>query len=217
MDKRIKYSLEEKEKIVKKILDGKMTLKEANVSHDLLNQWIRRYRAQGIEGLKNHLNWKNYSKEIKLKAISEFENGISMNNIVDKYDISDKSILRRWIKKYNSHKELKDSRGENSIMTKGRKISFEEKLEAIKFCLENQKNYHKTTEIFRISYQQIYMWVKKYEEIGEKGLEDRRGKSKLEFTEKDQILITMRKLEKENERLRAENLLLKKLEELKRR
>lgn len=94
-----------------------------------MRKWIRRYQALGVDGLKNHLNWKNYTREIKLKAILEYENGISMNSIIDKYDISDKSVLKRWIKKYNSHKELKDSRGENSTMTKGRKLSFKEKLE----------------------------------------------------------------------------------------
>lgn len=49
------------------------------------------------------------------------------------------------------------------------------------------------------------------------GLVDRRGKTKIELTPKDKDQIEMRKLKKDNERLRMENDFLKKLQELERR
>lgn len=41
-----------------------------------------------------------------------------------------------------------------------------------------RKNYGLTVEKYDVSYQQIYSWVKKYEEKGIDGLSDNRGKSK---------------------------------------
>ncbi|TCS82460.1 helix-turn-helix protein [Tepidibacillus fermentans] len=76
-----------------------------------------------------------------------------------------------------------------------------------------------TSETYKISYQQVYQWVKKYEDGGEEALRDRRGRKKeeQELTPEEKIKLEMKKLERENERLRAENAFLKKLEELERR
>jgi len=59
----------------------------------------------------------------------------------------------------------------------------------------------------------------KYEEGGLDALQDRRGRKKAEeeLTEADKQKLAMKKLEFENERLRAENALLKKLQEFQRR
>jgi len=53
----------------------------------------------------------------------------------------------------------------------------------------------------------IYQWVRKYESDGEIALKDRRGRKKFEeeLTIEDKIKLSMKKLEIENERLRAEN------------
>ena len=70
-----------------------------------------------------------------------------------------------------------------------------------------------------MSYQQVYQWVRKFEEHGEQGLADRRGRTKPaeERTPEDELRLKIQQMERENERLRAENLLLKKLEEIERR
>ena len=62
----------------------------------------------------------------------------------------------------------------------------------------------------------MYQWVKKFEELGENGLIDRRGKPKLELSREDKEKIEIRKLKKDNEKLRMENDFLKKLQELER-
>ncbi|WP_424565549.1 helix-turn-helix domain-containing protein [Tepidibacillus fermentans] len=81
------------------------------------------------------------------------------------------------------------------------------------------KNYQMAAETYKISYQQVYQWVKKYEDGGEEALRDRRGRKKeeQELTPEEKMRLEIKKLERENERLRAENEFLKKLEELERR
>jgi transposase len=61
--------------------------------------------------------------------------------------------------------------------------------------------------------------VKKLEVSGEEALKDRRGRTKpqAELTEEEKLKLRIQQMERENERLRAENLFLKKLEEIERR
>jgi len=104
-------------------------------------------------------------------------------------------------------------------MTKGRATTWQERIEIVHYCLAHQHDYQKTANHFQVSYQQVYQWTKKYEEGGLDALQDRRGRKKAEeeLTEADKQKLAMKKLEFENERLRAENALLKKLQEFQRR
>ncbi|GGE57282.1 transposase [Pullulanibacillus camelliae] len=186
-----------------------------------LMKWLDLYENYGVDGLKASKTWKQYSKVLKEAAVRDYLSGKhSKYEIVKMYQISSDSVLQKWINKYNSHRELKDtSKGRTSSMTKGRKTTWEERLDIIKYCLRNKKDYQKTAEIYEVSYQQVYSWVKKYEERGEDALKDKRGRKKeeAELTPEDKTRLEIKKLEMENERLRAENLFLKKLEEIERR
>ncbi len=104
-------------------------------------------------------------------------------------------------------------------MTKGRTTTWEERIDIVLYCLSQNHDYHKAAEKYQVSYQQVYQWVKKYDAGAEDALKDRRGRNKPaeELSEAEQQRLAMKKLEAENERLRAENTLLKKLEELERR
>lgn len=79
-------------------------------------------------------------------------------------------------------------------------------------------NYRQTSEQYKITYQQIYSWVKKYQEQGEAGLLDRRGRSRpvSEYSAEEKAAAKLRQLEAENRRLQMENDFLKKLRELER-
>ena len=94
-------------------------------------------------------------------------------------------------------------------MAEKKKLSYEEKLQAVLYCIGHRLDY-------KITYQQIYNWVKKYQEQGEAGLLDRRGKrrSPAEYNEEEKAAAKLRKLEAENRRLQMENDFLKKLNEL---
>ena len=85
--------------------------------------------------------------------------------------------------------------------------------------MAHKRNYGKTAAQFNVSYNQVYQWVKKYENGGQDALQDGRGRKKAseELTEAERHKLEMKKLEYENERLRAENAFLKKLKEIQRR
>lgn len=104
-------------------------------------------------------------------------------------------------------------------MTKGRSTTLQERIDIVLYCLANGQDYTKAANHFQVSYQQVYGWVRKYEAGGQDALQDGRGRTKApeELTEADQHKLAMKKLEYENERLRAENAFLKKLQEFERR
>lgn len=196
-------------------------VKKYKVSETTIRDWKYKYDTYGTEGLKESSTWKSYTKELKLSAVRDILSGkYSINEVVKKYEVSSTSVLRRWINKYNSHSELKDtSQGRTSTMTKGRKTTWEERIQIVLHCLGNGKDYQEAANTYNVSYQQLYQWVKKYEDGGDEALKDKRGKKKEEakLTPEEKITLQMKKLERENERLRAENLFLKKLEEIERR
>lgn len=104
-------------------------------------------------------------------------------------------------------------------MTKGRATTREERMEIVGFCIENGKDYTRTIEKYSVSYPQIYSWVRKYEESGTAGLEDKRGKRKdiSGMTETERLKAENKMLQAKLRYAEMENLLLKKLEELERR
>lgn len=109
--------------------------------------------------------------------------------------------------------------GVQSYMTKGRKTTQEERIEMLVFCLENGKNYAIVIEKYGVSLQQIYAWVRKYEEHGVAGLSDKRGKRKAisEMTELERLRAENRLLQAQIKDKELEVALLKKLKELERR
>ena len=123
----------------------------------------------------------------------------SVDEIVAKYNISSREVLRNWIKRYNANKELKDydPKREVYMADARRKTTLEERKEITEYCIEHNKDYKGTAALYAVSYSQVYNWVKKYLAEGEDGLTDRRGHHKTD-DEVDEL-----------ERLRRENLRLK--------
>lgn len=110
--------------------------------------------------------------------------------------------------RYNSHREFKErSSVQGEIyMAKGRKTTQEERAEIVAFCIEHNKDYGLTVETCNVSYQQIYSWVRKYEEGGVDKLKDNRGRSKPieEMSEVEKLKAEMKILEAENRQLEIE-------------
>ena len=168
---------------------------------------------------ETHKN-KKYSKEQKMQAVQSYLNGEgSLREICKKYKISDKHILQNWILWYNGHREFKErSNAKGEIyMTKGRKTTQEERAEIVAFCIEHNYDYGLTVETHKVSYQQIYAWVRKYEEGGVDKLKDNRGRTKSveEMNEIEKLRAEMKILEAKNRQLEIENAFIKKLQELK--
>ena len=188
-----------------------------------LRNWISSYKNNGVDGLKESHTWRKYPLELKLAAVNDYlSRKFSLSECCDKYNISSNSVLRKWISKYNSGKELKATNGGSTRMKAGRKTTSEERLEIALYAIEHGKNYSATAKKYNVSYQQVYNWVKKYLSKGENGLKDNRGKrienrDKAELTDAEKAELKLKEAEDRIRRLEAENFMLKKLHEFQRR
>jgi len=186
-----------------------------------IRRWRTKLVAHGAEGLTKQPQNARYPAELKNRAVEAYLAGEGSQEVIClRYGIKDQRQLRNWILKYTQGEALKSSPGGNSrAMNKGRKATYEERLEIVQYCIEHDYNYQEAAELYQVSYQQVYSWVHKYNDGGEKALIDRRGKAKeeLELTEVDRLKIEIRKLQKANKQLGLENDWLKKLKELEKR
>ena len=212
-----KLSYEERIAAVKEYQAGKGSYKAIAEKYGIvamtLMDMVATYEFQGLSKER-----KKYSKELKIQAVNDYLSGKgSQIEICKKYKIRGRNQLRAWIKWYNGQKEFKERssvKGE-IYMTKGRKTTQEERVEIVAFCIEHGKDYGLTTETYNVSYQQIYSWVKKYEDKGVEGLTDRRGKTKpdSELTEEERLRQENKILHAKIKDQEMEIALLKKLRE----
>jgi transposase len=110
-----------------------------------MKEWLYLFQTYGMDGLHHSNGWRRYSKEVKMAAVLDYLSGnYSQYEIVRKYEISSRSVLGKWIKNYNDHRELKETQKMSNSMIKGRATTLEERLEIVMYCLQNGKNYHQT-------------------------------------------------------------------------
>ena len=104
-------------------------------------------------------------------------------------------------------------------MTKGRKTTFDERVEIVQYRMTHEHNYAETAEKYQISYQQARNYMVKYEANGIDGLQDKRGRRKpeAEMRELEPQRAELKLLRAEKERAEMEVSFLKKLEEIERR
>ena len=178
-------------------------------------------QSLGIEGLKTTPKLRVYSAETKQNAVADYLSGKgTLREIQKKYGIRSDKQLRNLIMKYNSHEKLKASgTGGTSVMTKGRKTSYEERVEIVTYCIEHGMDYAQEAEKYQVSYQQIYQWTRKYQSNGVEGLIDKRGKrkSETEMSELEKLRAENKLLQAEKRRAQLEVAFLKKLDEIERR
>ena len=163
--------------------------------------------------------YRTYSAELKQKVVEEYLSGRgSLRYLAKLHQIGDKESIREWIMCYNGHKEFKQCRtGKGALyMTKGKKTTQQERAKIVAFCLEHGKDYLLTVEQYGVSYQQIYSWVRKYEEKGIDGLADGRGRTKpeSEMTDTEKLQAQVRMLKAQLRDKEMEIKLLKKVREL---
>ena len=92
-------------------------------------------------------------------------------------------------------------------MTKTRKTTEEERLEIVEYCVAHDNNYGEAALKYRVSYQQVYQWARKYRQMGRAGLQDRRGKrigSMPSRTPEEALRDRVAELEHQNRMLRIE-------------
>lgn len=226
MSRKSKISFEVKIKSVQSYISGEKRAceicEELNIRRESFHRWVRKYETNGAEGLRPFSYNKKYSKETKDSAVDYYLSSKgSLLETCRNFNISSDSVLLSWIKRYNnSHKQCNiSSIKENPLMAKGRKTTYDERVEIVAFCIENNDNYQLTSDKYKVSYQQVYTWVRKYKSNGKESLIDNRGKSKSihEMSESQKLTSQIKLLEAQNKRLEMENNFLKKLEEVERR
>ena len=63
-------------------------------------------------------------------------------------------------------------------MKQGRETTLEERIQIVRECIACGKNYGEMALKYQVSYQQVRSWTLRFEQMGEMGLEDRRGRRK---------------------------------------
>lgn len=172
----------EKLRAVNEVLSGKRsvdaTASTYGVHPETLRQWLNKYEAKGDTAFSRTGHNEPYSIEFKQKVVAAYLAGEgSYLELARKYKIPAKSTVISWVLKHNGHEKLKAfGTGESSLMTKGRKTTFEERVEIASYCISNDHNYTETSEKFNVSYQQARNYTIKYETGGVTALQDNRGK-----------------------------------------
>lgn len=108
---KIKFTPEKKIEIIEAYKSGKVAYSQLQdvygMNRNEIYRWILKYEANGIDAFVS--GNRRYSKKFKIHCIEEYLSGIgSMDDIVAKYNISNREVLRKWIQRYNANKELKD-------------------------------------------------------------------------------------------------------------
>ena len=212
-----------KQKAVMEIESGRLSQSEAArrlcVAGETVRSWLRAYRSEGNAGLECSSKNRIYSVQTKQQAVEAYLTGqYSLQKICEIFKIRSKTQLLNWLKVYNSGRDFKRMSG-GSRMKSTHKATQEERIQIAKECLAAGNNYGEIAKKYGVSYQQARTWTLKYKELGEAGLEDRRGKRKYEQeprTELEQAQIRIAQLEHQLRMAEMENHLLKKLKEIER-
>ena len=222
-----KITSEEKIKLVRLCLSGKLSVCDAartiGVARKSVQQWIAKYEAEGIAGLIPGESQRVYDAETKIQAVLDYLAGKgSYLELSKKYKLRSKTQLISWVKMYNAHGNLNSVKhsGGGSYMKQGRETTQEERIKIAKECYASGKNYGEFALKYNVSYQQVRSWTLRYEELGEVGLEDRRGQRKKDQeprTPFEEAQIEIERLKHELHKAEMERDLLKKLDEVVRR
>lgn len=213
MGRKAKYSKEFKLEIVKRYLKGEGISYLANIynipnNHGMpILKWTHKYNELGESAFNESSTNKSYSKEFKESVIHEYLEGKdSLEGLANKYNISNESVVRKWVKKYNEGIEIKDYDPKGDVYTmKSRKTTLEERLEIVNYVLTNDNDYKGAADKYIVPYASVYQWVMKYNERGEDGLKDSRGRPssnrpKKELTIEEKQALEIEKLRNELKR-----------------
>ena len=213
-----KVPYEKKAEIVRDYLEGRVgyteSLRRANNSEASFRYWVHQYKEKGIKGLLPNSRNRKYPEEIKRKAVEEYLSGKgSLEQIGEEYGLRSISQLRQWLKVYNAHGDFNSVKfSGGSYMKQGRETTLEERIQIAKECIACGKNYGEMALKFQVSYQQVRTWTLRFEQMGETGLQDRRGhrkKNQIPRTELEQAQIEIEQLKHKLYLAEMENALLK--------
>lgn len=215
-----KLKVQEKIDLIRRCQTGEMGKTEASriagVDLKTIYHWLARYEAEGESGFMAYSRNRVYTPEAKLNAVRDYLSGKgSQLEVCKKYKIRNTHCLRGWIKVYNAHGDFSSRKysGGGSCMKQGRTTTQEERVQIAKECIASGKNYGEIAQKYQVSYQQVRTWTLRFEELGEAGLEDRRGRRKKDQTPRTELEEAQIEIEQLKHKLylaEMENTLLKK-------
>ena len=216
---------EQKLKYAKLCLEGKMSFAEAGrqlcVRKHHVAEWADLYEAQGELAFLDTGKNRVYSDELRYEAVRSYLNGEgSLSRVSARYGLRSDYQLRSWIKMYNNGEDFSHKMSGGSRMKTSRSTTKEERIQIVRECIANGYNYGECAIKYNVSYQQVYSWVKRFKDLGEAGLDDRRGRRKVDQeprSEVEELKIKMAQLEHELYMTKMERDMIKKVKELERK
>ena len=154
-----------------------------------------------------------YSEEFKLKVVQEYLTGtLGFTLLTRKYGISDKSIVRRWVRAYKEW-----GRSGLAVKTKKQFYSVQFKVDVLHFMKQTGASYQETAIQFKMNNPSLITnWNSKFLREGIEGLQEKaKGRPSMSKKPKpikqEKEMSREEQLERENELLRLEVAYLKKL------
>ena len=188
--------------------------KEVGCAESVLRKWYYDYINHGDSIFDEKPLNSSYTVEFKLEVIDEIKKS-SIRAASSKFGIS-VSVVRKWFLSYNNGETIKDYSPCSEVYTmKARKTTFEERIDIVKYVLENNNDYKGAADTYSVPYASVYQWVQKYLKYGEESLRDSRGRPKTGelrqgLTELEKKDIEIERLKRELERhIRTEEILKK--------
>lgn len=221
MGRKAKFNKEVKIAACEKYKNGKGTFdsiaKEVECNKTVLRKWYHDYINHGESIFDDKPRNNSYTAEFKLEVIDEIKKS-SIVAASSKFGISIE-VVRKWFLIYNNGEIIKDYSPCGEVYTmKARKTTLEERIDIVKYVLENDNDYKGAANTYLVPYASVYQWVQKYLKNGEESLRDSRGRTKVgeiknNLTELEKKDIEIERLKRELERhKRAEEILKKNLE-----
>lgn len=207
MGRKPKYSLEVKIKACEDYEKGngsfKGIAKSIGAEKSTVRLWYLRFKEHGLNAFETSYKNRSYSKEFKLSVIEEYTSGkYSLPDLSAKYNIATE-VVRKWVNRWYNGIEIEayDPKGDVYTM-KSRKTTFEERLEIVKWVIENNMSYKDAASKYSITYALVYKWTRAYIDKGPEALKyEKRGpKPKTEFDESNLTEVEKLKLELEKEK-----------------
>lgn len=168
-----------------------------------------------------------YSTQFKIKVVQEYQKGgISLQDLCDKYAISDHSVVKQW-------NDLVIQQGFESLKVKKTKATYTTKfkLRVVNYYRTHELGASKVAAKFNLNPTQVYLWYRRYQKEGIVGLRPKaKGrprktmnkrtnhskKSPLAPTKEEQYQQEIADLKAELAYAKMENDILKKLQALSR-
>lgn len=175
---------------------------EIGAGEETVRQWYLTYKEHGCSAFGTSHKNRSYSKDFKISLIEEYISGkYSMPNLSAKHNISTR-VISNWIDKWYNGIEIEDYDPKGDVYTmKSKKTTFEERLEIVKWVIENNMSYKDAADKFSTTYALVYKWTRAYIDKGTEALKyQKRGpKPKSEIDESSLTEIEKLKLELEKE------------------